>query len=66
MKRIYLDVCSLCRPFDDQNYVRIRIETDSINLILSRVKEKYYELMKSPVHIVVEVSWLPSGGNLFE
>ncbi len=51
MKKIYLDVCSLCRPFDDQNFVRIRLETDSVNLILSKVRQEYYKLMKSPVHI---------------
>ena len=27
LKRIYLDVCALCRPFDDQHQVRIRLET---------------------------------------
>ncbi|MDF2953368.1 MAG: hypothetical protein OD816_000613 [Thermodesulfobacterium sp.] len=32
-KLIYLDVCALCRPFDDQSYLRIRMETEAINLI---------------------------------
>ncbi len=50
MKKIYLDVCSLCRPFDDQSYARIRLETDAINLILSKIKYKTLQLMKSPVH----------------
>jgi len=50
MKRIYLDVCSLCRPFDDQDFIRIRLETDSVNLILSKAKQNYYQLMKSKVH----------------
>ncbi len=50
MKKIYLDVCSLCRPFDDQHYMRIRLETDAVNLILSKVKENEYELIKSPVY----------------
>ena len=31
---LYLDVCTLCRPFDDQNMMRIRLETDSYHLIL--------------------------------
>jgi predicted nucleic acid-binding protein len=51
MEKIYLDVCSLCRPFDDQNFARIRLETDAINLILSKIRQKSYLLMKSPVHI---------------
>ncbi len=52
MKKIYLDVCSLCRPFDDQDYIRIRLETDAINLILSKVKQGQYKLMKSQVHYI--------------
>lgn len=51
MKKIYLDVCSLCRPFDNQDYVRISLETNAVNLILSGVKKNKYMLMKSPVHI---------------
>lgn len=33
-KRIYLDVCCLCRPFDDQTVHRIRMETEAITVIL--------------------------------
>lgn len=33
-KRIYLDVCCLCRPFDDQRVHRIRMETEAITEIL--------------------------------
>jgi len=51
MKRIYLDVCSLCRPFDNQDYARISLETDAINLIITGVRAKKYLLMKSPVHL---------------
>jgi hypothetical protein len=50
MKPIYLDVCSLCRPFDDQDYIRIRLEIDSVNLILSKAKQGHYQLMKSKAH----------------
>jgi len=35
-KKIYLDVCCLCRPFDDQNVHRIRMETEAITEILKR------------------------------
>ena len=49
IKPIYLDVCVLSRPFDDQSYLRIRLETEATNLILSRVDKKY-ELLVSPVH----------------
>lgn len=50
MKRIYLDVCSLCRPFDDQSFIRIRLETDAINLIVAHVHLKVFQLFASPVH----------------
>ena len=30
MKTLYLDVCFLCRPFDDQNQLRICLETDAM------------------------------------
>ncbi len=48
---IYLDVCALSRPFDDQSFLRIRLETEAVNLILSKVRSGLYELMVSPVHI---------------
>ncbi|MDP2168132.1 MAG: hypothetical protein Q8J64_07365 [Thermodesulfovibrionales bacterium] len=50
-KTVYLDVCALSRPFDDQSYLRIRLETEAVNLILSNVKEGKYKLLYSPVHI---------------
>ena len=50
-KLLYLDVYALSRPFDDQSYLRIRLETEAINLILARIKENFYEKMVSPVHI---------------
>lgn len=49
-KKIYLDVCALCRPFDDQAFLRIRLETDAVNLILAGIKTKKYGLVSSPVH----------------
>jgi predicted nucleic acid-binding protein len=47
---LYLDVCALSRPFDDQHQLRIRLETDAVNLILSQVKRSRYGLLVSPVH----------------
>ncbi|MDL1962014.1 MAG: hypothetical protein LWX01_10030 [Deltaproteobacteria bacterium] len=49
-KYIYLDVCVLCHPFDDQTYLRIRLETEAVNLILSKVKNEDYRLIVSPIH----------------
>jgi len=47
---IYIDVCAICRPLDEQNYLRIRLETEAVNLILSKVEEGSYKLVVSPVH----------------
>jgi hypothetical protein len=47
---IYLDVCALCRPFDDQSQMRIRLETEAVQLILSYVKSGDLDLVISPVH----------------
>jgi predicted nucleic acid-binding protein len=49
-KRIYLDVCVLSRPYDDQAFLRIRIETEALNLILSKVKRGEFHLIVSPIH----------------
>jgi len=49
-KSIYLDVCSLSRPFDDQNIMRIRLETEAVNLILLKVKEGRFKLLVSFAH----------------
>ena len=49
---IYLDVCALCRPFDDQTQLRVRLETDAIQLILSHVRSGQLTLIVSPAHDV--------------
>ena len=48
---VYLDVCALSRPFDDQSFLRIRLETEAVNLILSKVQDGNLKLAISPVHI---------------
>lgn len=49
-KFIYMDVCALSRPFDDQNFMRIRLETEAVNLIVSKTKEGNFKLIVSPAH----------------
>lgn len=58
IKKIYLDVCTYCRPFDNQEIVRTRLETDAYYLILNKCYEGYYEPIIPPVHIK-EVSAIP-------
>ena len=50
MKKIYLDVCTLCRPFDNQSMMRIRLETDAYYLILKSIQDRTFEIIVSPVH----------------
>ena len=38
LMRIYLDSCSLQRPFDDQTQLRIRVETEAVLAILAAVQ----------------------------
>ena len=49
LKRVYLDVCVLCRPFDDQQQVRIHLETSAVELILAHVRQAELMLVVSPV-----------------
>jgi len=44
-------VCTLCRPFDDQDIMRVRLETDAFYLILQAIQNKMYEMIISPVHL---------------
>jgi len=55
---VYLDVCALSRPFDDQTFLRIRLETEAVNLIMSKVMEGYLTLAISPVHFA-EINAIP-------
>lgn len=34
--RVYLDVCCLCRPFDNHNDTRIRLESEAVLAIIRR------------------------------
>jgi predicted nucleic acid-binding protein len=52
LPQVYLDVCALSRPFDDQDEMRIRLETSAVDLILSYVRSGNLQLVVSPVHDV--------------
>ena len=45
--RIYLDNCSLNRPFDDQSHIRIRIETEAKLYLQEKIKKLEIELIWS-------------------
>lgn len=56
--RVYLDVCCLNRPFDDQSQERIRLESEAILLIFFRVLTGALEWVTSEV-VDHEVSLTP-------
>lgn len=45
--RIYLDICCLNRPFDDQEQDRIRLEAEAVLIILAAVERGEYEVVSS-------------------
>jgi predicted nucleic acid-binding protein len=48
-QKIYLDVCSYNRPFDDQSQMKIRLETEAKLHIQSSIKEGEHQLVWSYV-----------------
>jgi len=56
--KIYLDVCCLNRPFDDQTQDRIRLETEAIYAILKKIELGKLELLNSDI-IFYEVEKIP-------
>src|SRR5262245_19790535 len=52
MERVYLDMCSLKRPFDDQRLPRVREEATAVSAIIGRAEAGEIELVRSPAHLV--------------
>ena len=50
MKTIYMDVCALCRPYENQAYTRIHLETTAVKLIIRAVEKGVYSMIYSPIH----------------
>lgn len=48
--RIYLDMCSLKRPFDDQSNARIALETTAVLSILKAVADGRADAVRSIAH----------------
>lgn len=58
MTAVYLDVCCLNRPFDDQTQPRIRLEAEAILFILAACDARQWEWVSSEA-IVLEISQTP-------
>ena len=59
MLRIYLDCCSLQRPFDDQRQPRIKVESEAILAILAIVEAQEIILLSSDA-LEYEISRIPN------
>jgi len=49
MTKIYFDTCCLNRPFDDQTQERIRLESEAVLAILSRIEKGEWDWVGSEV-----------------
>lgn len=56
--KIYLDVCCLNRPFDDQTQDTIRLESEAVLTILTRCQRREWQLIGSEV-VDFEISHIP-------
>jgi predicted nucleic acid-binding protein len=57
--KIYLDTCSLQRPFDAKNQVRILLESEAVLGILSYVEQNKITLISSDA-LIYEIENIPS------
>jgi len=57
--RVYLDVCCLNRPFDDQTQARIRLEAEAVLIILGQCEAGRLEWIASEV-VDIEVGRIPN------
>jgi hypothetical protein len=47
---VYLDLCCLKRPFDDQRSTRIQLETAAVAALVDRAEREGVRLVRSPAH----------------
>lgn len=48
---VYLDVCCLKRPFDDQRSTRVQLETMAIAALVEQAESGAIRLVRSPAHV---------------
>lgn len=63
MTKIYLDTCCLNRPFDDQTQERIRLESEAVLAILSRIEKGEWDWVGSEV-LMDEIEQTPDTQKL--
>ena len=57
--KIYLDVCCLNRPFDDQTQTRIHLEAEAVISIIQYVEDNEWEWISSDA-VAYEISRTPT------
>jgi predicted nucleic acid-binding protein len=60
--KIYLDNCCLNRPFDDQTQVRVRLESEAVLFVLSRIEQGDWTWIGSDV-LIDEIEQTPDFGK---
>jgi predicted nucleic acid-binding protein len=63
MTKLYLDTCCLNRPFDDQTQERIRLESEAVLAILSRIEKGEWDWVGSEV-LMDEIEQTPDTQKL--
>ena len=63
--RIYLDVCCLNRPFDDQGQDRVRMETEAVKTVLLNIGIGHWTGVRSEV-MDFEIGQMPDPGRQCE
>lgn len=63
MTKIYLDTCCLNRPFDDQTQERIRLESEAVLAIISRIEKGEWDWVGSEV-LMDEIEQTPDTQKL--
>ncbi|MEO0843286.1 MAG: PIN domain-containing protein [Cyanobacteria bacterium J06643_5] len=57
--KIYLDVCCLNRPFDDQTQPRIRLESEAVMTIINQCQSGDWKMINSSA-IIAELNQTPN------
>ena len=63
MTKLYLDTCCLNRPFDDQTQERIRLESEAVLAIISRIEKGEWDWIGSEV-LLDEIEQTPDTQKL--
>lgn len=63
MTKIYLDTCCLNRPFDDQTQERIRLESEAVLAVISRIEKGEWDWIGSEV-LMDEIEQTPDTQKL--